>query len=299
MNTVLKKSAIFQETWSFIIIACGLIIYSFAWTALYLPAEIVGGGASGIGLLIYYATGGVNGGIPLGYSYMVINAILLGFGFWILGPKFGAKTIFAILFNSFVMVIMQKYIPLNLMGLQDDKLLSAILGGVIAGTGVGICLLQGGSSGGTDILAMIINKFYNVSLGKLIVLIDVVIVGCSYFIFHDIPTIIYGYVTMGVLGYTIDTVLSGNKQSAQIMIFSPKYKEIGDRLIEVTNRSVSYLEGVGGYTNQQQRIVVMVCRKSQQGDVFRAIKSIDPNAFITVGSVMGVYGRGFEDLRVK
>lgn len=299
MNAVLKKSSVTQEVMSYIIIACGLIVYSFAWTALYIPANIVGGGASGIGLLIYYATGGAAGGIPLGYSYMVINAILLGFGFWIIGPRFGAKTIFAIIFNSVVLVLMQKYIPINLMGLQDDKLLSAILGGAIAGTGVGICLQQGGSSGGTDILAMIINKFYNVSLGKLIVLIDVVIVGCSYLIFQDIPTIIYGYVTMGVLGYTIDMVLSGNKQSSQIMIFSPKYKEIGDELIAVTNRSVSYLEGVGGYTNREQKIVIMVCRKSQQGDVFRAIKRVDPDAFITVGSVMGVYGKGFETLRTK
>lgn len=299
MNALLKKHSVLQEVKSYVIIAFGLIIYSFAWTALYMPAEIVGGGASGMGLLIYYATGGLNGGIPLGYSYLVINAILLGFGFWIIGPRFGAKTIFAIAFNSLVLLIMQKYIPADLMGLQNDKLLSAILGGAIAGAGVGICLQQGGSSGGTDILAMIINKFYNVSLGKLIVLIDVVTVGCSYFIFHDIPTIIYGYVTMGVLGYAIDMVLSGDKQSSQIMVFSPKYREIGNELIEATGRSVSYIEGVGGYTNKPQKIVMMICRKGEQGEVFRTIKSVDPDAFITVASVMGVFGRGFEALRIK
>jgi len=296
---MIKAPSIFSEIRSFAIISIGLMIYSFGWTAILLPAELVSGGSGGVGVLVYYATGGADSGVPIGVTYLAFNAILLAIGFLLIGPKFGAKTIYAICFNSVVLTVLQKMIPPDLVGLMDDKLLSAILAGVFCGLGTGIVFTQGGSSGGTDIIAMIINKYKNISLGKLVMFSDMVIIGCSYFVLHDIPTIIYGFVTMGILGYTIDIVLSGSKQSSQIMVFSRKYAEIGARVMEDVKRGVSYLEAEGGYSKSPMKVVMVICRKSEQTNIFRIIKEIDPDAFISVGSVMGVYGRGFDALRVK
>lgn len=276
-------------------------MYSFAWTALLIPAKVVGGGVGGIGTIVYYATSAAEGGggIPVGVTYLVVNLVLLAFGFWVLGPKFGAKTIYAIIFNSIALTLMQELLPANLMGLQGDKLLSAILGGGIAGVGVGFCFSVGGSSGGTDIIAMIINKYRNVSLGKLIMLMDVVIVGSSYIIFRDLPTVVYGYVTMVTLGYSIDMVLSGSRSSSQIMIFSPRYEEIAHRIIHDVNRGVTILDATGGYSGTPQKVVMVVCRRGEASNIYSIIKDTDPDAFITVGSVMGVYGKGFEALKTK
>ena len=162
-----------------ILIAWGLLRDSFAWTALLTPAKMSGGGPGGIGTIVYYATSDAagQGGIPVGVTYLVANVILLIFGFWILGPRFGAKTIYAIIYTSVMLTVMQEAIPPDLMGLSNDKLLSAILGGGMAGVGIGMCFSVGGSSGGTAILAMIINKYRNVRLGKLIMLTDVDTIG--------------------------------------------------------------------------------------------------------------------------
>lgn len=296
MEKILHTNKILSEIKSYLIISFGLLIYSFAYTTLLIPAKVMGGGASGVGIIVYYATGEV---IPVGITYLIFNAILVGFGVFIIGPKFGLKTLYAIGFNSLALTLMQKFMPLDTMGLMGDPLLSSILGGALAGMGIAFCFSQGGSSGGTDIIAMIINKYRNISLGKVIMMVDVIIIGCSYFVFHEISTVIYGYVTMGVLGYTIDLVMNGNKQSAQIMIFSPKTQEIADHIISSSGRGVTLLDGMGAYTKNTQKVAVLVCRKNETSQFFRIIKEIDPNAFISVASVMGVYGKGFEELRVK
>lgn len=290
-----------HEIRAYIIISIGLLMYSFAWTALLIPAKVVGGGTGGIGTIVYYATSNAagQGGIPVGVTYLLANIVLLAFGFWILGPRFGAKTIYAIIFNSIALTVMQETIPPTLMGLAGDKLLSAILGGGIAGAGVGLCFSVGGSSGGTDIIAMIINKYRNVSLGKLIMLMDVVIVGSSYIVFRDLPSVVYGYVTMFTLGSAIDMVLSGSKSSSQIMVFSSKYEEIAERVIHEVNRGVTILDATGWYSKTPQKVVLVVCRRGEAGNIYRIIKETDPKAFITQASVMGVFGEGFDALKTK
>lgn len=289
-----------NEVRSYIILSIGSLMYSFAWTALLLPAKVVGGGVGGIGTLIFYATSGPDGGgIPMGVTYAIVNVGLLALGFWILGPKFGTKTIYAIVFNSIVLTVLQESLPPGLMGLTDDKLLSAILGGGLAGVGVGLCFSVGGSSGGTDIIAMIINKYRNVSLGKLIMLMDVIIVGSSYLVFRDLASVIYGYVTMFTLGSVVDHVLSGTKSSSQIMVFSCKYEEIAERIIQEVHRGVTILNGVGAYSKKEQKVLLVICRRNEATDIYRIIKATDPQAFITQGSVMGVFGEGFDALKTK
>lgn len=279
---------------AYLIISIGLLLYSFAWTELLIPAEVIGGGAGGIGAIVFYATG-----IPMGVTFMAVNAVLLALGFWILGPRFGAKTIYAVIFNSLALTVMQETLPPDLVGLEGDKFLSAILGGGIAGTGVGMCFSVGGSSGGTDILAMIINKYRNVSLGKLIILMDVVIVGCSYFVSWDLASVVYGYVTMFTLGTAIDWVLSGSKSSSQIMVFSTRYEEIAERVIHEVHRGVTILDATGWYSHTPQKVALIICRRGEASGVYRIIKEVDPHAFITQASVMGVFGEGFDALKTK
>lgn len=282
----------------YLMMTLGVFLYAFAWVGIIIPADGVGGGASGMALLIYYATGGAAGsGIPIGISYFVINAILLIAATFIIGAKFGIKTIYCIVVASLSMSALQQWMPADLLSLGSDKLLSAILGGACSGFGISLVLMQGGSTGGTDILAMIINKYRNISYGKVIMAADAVIIGCSYFIFKDLPTIIYGYVLTGAFSVTADWMLAGNKQSAQIFINSLKYSEIADMITDVMHRGVTVIDGVGWYTKKPAKIVMVACRKAEANIMLQRVKEIDPDAFITQGSVMGVYGKGFDIFR--
>lgn len=281
----------------YVLISFGLLLYAFAWTGILLPAGAMGGGASGIGLLIYYATGGTNGGIPMGITFLLVNAVLVGLASVLISLKFGAKTIYAIGFISVAMSVMQGLVPPDLLGLGEDKLLSVILGGAVAGFGVSICFAQGGSTGGTDIVAMIINKYKTISYGKILMFCDLIIIGCSLLVFKNITTIIYGYVMVAVFGYTIDAVMAGNRQSTQILIVSPKYEEIASRIYQEMRRGVTLIDGQGWYSKKPTKLVMVVCRKNETSSLFKVIKEVDPGAFMTFGSVMGVYGLGFEALK--
>lgn len=304
MKINLKKPTfadIVRSVKEYVIITFGVGLYAFAWTGVILPAGGVGGGATGLALLIYYATGGAAGGIPIGVSYLVFNVVFVSISIILIGAKFGAKTIFAIFAASILMTTMQRIMPVdaNILGVASDKLLSSILGGAISGLGVGLCLIQGGSTGGSDLIAMIINKYRNVSYSRVVVIFDIVVIGCSYFIFHDWATIIYGYVVTGVFGYTTDLLLSGNKQSMQLFVMSHQYEQIADMITHKLHRGTTVLDGTGWYTKQPVKVIMLVCRKTEVSQMMRYIKEIDPDAFITMGSVMGVYGRGFDRYKIQ
>ena len=280
-----------------VLITLGLFLYAFAWVAIILPAGIVGGGVGGMSLLIYYATGGAaGGGIPLAYSMLAINSVLITLAIIMIGAKFSAKTLYAVIMMSVAMGLLQKVIPPGLLGLADDQLLSALLAGVVSGIGISICFSQGGSTGGTDIIAMIINKYRPISYGKVIMFCDFIIIGLSYFIGQGISTVIYSLVVVGALGYTLDAVLEGSKQSSQIFIVSKLYEEIARRIVEDAHRGVTLLSAEGWYSKQEMKMVVVVTRKTESSNLLRLVRDVDPEAFITVGSVMGVYGKGFDPL---
>lgn len=281
----------YLEIRSFLIITLGLAIYSFGWTAFLIPSGMIGGGVTGIGTLIYYGT---HETIPVGYSYFIINAFLILIALKILGSKFGVKTVFAMIIGSVFLSMFQKLIAAPLV---DEKFMAAMIGGVLSGTGIGLTISQGGSSGGTDIIAMIINKYRNISPGRIILYLDVFIIASSYFVFHDVPTIVYGYVVMSITSYSIDMVISGSKQSAQLFIVSSEYEKIADRIGNDMNRGISMLEATGWYSKESKKILMVVVRKHEAQSIFRLVKQIDGNAFISMGSVMGVYGLGFDEIR--
>ena len=289
----LSKKDIFNELKSYIIISLGLVVYAFAWICILAPAQVVGGGASGIALIIQEALG-----VPMGLGFLILNVILLGIALVLIGPRFGIKTIYAILFISLVMSVIQQIIPADLLGLKDDKLLSAILGGALCGVGVTLCLLQGGSSGGTDIVAMIITKFFNVSMGRVYMISDMIIIGSSFFVF-DLDAIIYGYIMVGVFSYTVDWMMAGPKQSMQLFIITKNPDLLAEQISVNLKRGVTVLNGEGWYTKEPVRVLMVVCRRVQVSSLHRLINSVDKDAFVTTSAVTSVYGRGFEYIKFK
>ena len=296
MKIKLTRKQILSEVRAYILITLGLSIYCFAWTTIITPAKFIGGGLPGISTLLELATGGF---LDMGTYYFILNAMLLIAGLIIIGPRFGIKTIYAMCLMSLALSIFPNIIPDDIVGLQSDKLLSAILGGALSGLGIAICFMQGGSTGGTDILAMIVNKFYNMSLGKLLMLFDIIIIGCSYFIYHNISAIIYGYIVMSVMGYTIDLVMAGNRQSCQLLVISKRYDQIADHIVKVAHRGVTVLDGSGWYTKNPQKVLMIFCRRNESTTICRIIKEQDSDAFISNAAISGVYGNGFENLKLK
>ncbi|HOZ15263.1 MAG TPA: YitT family protein [Tenuifilaceae bacterium] len=291
----MTSSKIFKTTRSYTIIVFGLLLYALSWTAFLIPHKITGGGVSGIGALIYYATG-----FPMGYTYFLVNIGLIFIAIKMLGANFGVKTVFGVIVGSVLLSVLQATIKQPVV---DDKFMSTIIGGAIAGVGLGIVFTQGGSTGGTDIIAMIINKYRNISPGRVILMCDVFIIGSSFLVLLDldpakrIETIVYGYVAMAITAYSLDAVLSGSKQSVQVFVFSKQYQVIADRITAELNRGVTVIDGQGWFTKENQKVLITLVRKHEANDVYRVIKEVDPEAFISVASVMGVYGRGFERIR--
>ncbi len=286
---------------SYFLLTLGTLVYVTAWTVFLIPNEIVGGGVSGIGTLIYFATGK---GFPVGYTFFIINGILLLMAMKSLGRDFGIKTVFSIVIATIGFQVLPQlfnYIDPNMIPSlgENGPLTMAIFGGMVAGAGISINFSQGGSTGGTDIVALMVTKRFNQSPGRVIAYIDLFIIGSSFFIFNDIVKVIYGYVQLGVMSVTLDWLLSGSKQSVQIFIFSKQYEEIANRITGEMNRGVSVLNATGWFTKEENKVLMVIARKYESNGIYRIIKSVDKNAFISVGSVMGVYGKGFDPMKVK
>ena len=271
------------------IITFGLIIYSISWTSFLLPNQITGGGISGLAALIYYATG-----FPIGISVLIFNSFLVAISMKIIGFNFGLKTIFGVVTMAFFLSLFQWLIKGPVV---TDRFMASVIGGILGGLGIGIVFTQGGSSGGTDIIAMLINKYKNYSPGRIILYCDVIIITSSYLIFHSLEIIVYGYVTMVVSSYVIDNVLAGSRQSFQVFIFSKQQEKIADRIATELKRGVTILDGQGWYSKQPMKVLMILVRKDESTQLLRIVKQEDPNAFISMGSVMGVYGKGFEKIK--
>lgn len=301
-NSKLSFSNIYTWVKDLVLITLGVAVYAFAWTGIINPANGMGGGATGFARLVCELTGGVNGGgIPIGVTFFIFNAVFLTICVLLLGAKFGIKTIYAIFMTSVLMTLFEQVLPTEGLfpALSQDKLLSSILGGVVMGIGVASCLLMGGSTGGSDLIAMIVTRYANLSYSQVVVFVDIFIIGASYFVFGgDIMITIYGFITTAVFGYASNLVLSGDKQSLQIFVFSKDYDTIADVVSTKLERGVTLLHGTGFYSKKDVKVVMIVCRKSELGMMMRAIKSVDSKAFISVANVMGVYGEGFDKYKI-
>ncbi len=294
MHTAISKQKIYSEIRSYIGITFGLFLYVLAWVAFLIPNEIVGGGATGFATDIHFLTGKL---IPINYAFFAVNAILLAIGFYILGNSFGIKTIYGMIFTFLMLTFLPEPTIITNSFEDGDKLICAIIGGILSGFGIAIAFQNGGSAGGTDIVAMIVSKYRNVSPGKVFLYADLFIIGASFFINFDFRTIVYGYVTMAVFSYSVDLMLSGSKQSVQIFIISKKYEEIAKRINIEAHRGVTALDAIGWYSQTESKVLMVIVRKKDTKQVHQIIQDTDPDAFISEASVMGVYGKGFDVIR--
>ena len=324
---VLKKSAwTIVKEWA--LVTLGILIYVTGWALFLMPNNLVGGGVSGISSMIQYATAGK---IQMGYSYFVINALLIIAAVVVIGMGFGAKTIYAILLASVGLRFLPGLIPTEIiqtLALQNGKLMSTLCGGLMAGIGIGMSISNGGSTGGTDIIALIYTKYRNVSPGKVILYIDFIIILSSLLVPSVVPdldpetgrqllgpdgqpvshlmpfaekvtTVIYCLILVTVNGRVIDMYLSGSQQSVQLFILSKHFAEIADSITHDLHRGVTVLDGKGWYTQEPTEVLMVITRKTDVNLLLRYIKAIDPDAFLSVSSVNGVYGRGFDTIKGK
>ncbi len=287
----LKKihNSVWHSIQNYALITLGLFVNALAWTAFIIPSEIIGGGVTGLSALVYYATG-----IPVGLTFFAINIVLITLGIKSLGLSFGIRTIYAAVVLSVFLSVLQQYITEPIV---SDRFMAAIIGGIMGGASVGLVFSQGGSTGGTDIIAMMINKYRNISPGKLMLYMDVVIISSSFILFRSLEVIVYGFVVMAVASYAIDMVLMGHRQSVQMFIFSKKHEEIAEQIANEIGRGVTLLNGKGWYSKTESNILMVIARRYESNQLFRTIKQIDPEAFISTANVMGVYGKGFDPIK--
>ncbi len=291
------------------LVTLGVISYALGWTIFLLPNNLIGGGVSGFASIVFYATG-----LPMSVTYFVLNVLLLLIGTKILGTGFGGKTIYAIFMTSIMLSLMPKLIPVDFIhefALSNGKLICTFLGGIIAGFGIGLSISQGGSTGGTDIIALVWCKFRPASPGRVILIIDVGII-LSSLLFpsytesrellpftEKLAVVVYGLIQVVVSGYAIDLYLSGSKQSVQAFIFTKRAEEMADAIAFDMKRGVTMIPAKGWYSKEDKQVLMVVTRKTDLNLLLRYVKSIDPDAFLSVSSVMGVYGQGFDSIKVK
>lgn len=297
---------IFNEVKDYFFITLGLIMFSFGWAVFLLPYEIVTGGVTGISAIIFYATG-----IPIESSYLVINIALLVVALKILGFKFMMKTIYAIFALTFFLWAAQEIMKnpdgsfIKLLG-PGQEFMSLAIGTCLTGCSLAIVFLHNGSTGGTDIVAAVVNKFYNFSIGQALIALDIIIIGSCLFIPSFGDTIVershkllFGFMAMAIECTVLDYVMNAQRESVQFMIFSKKWQEIANAIGTKMDHGVTILDGHGWYTGHERKVLCILARKRESVTIFRLIKMIDPNAFVSQSSVIGVYGEGFDSIKVK
>ena len=275
----INKSMILDEVKDYFFISMGCAIYCVGFCLFMLPYEFTPGGMTGVSAIIYYATG-----FPTQYSYFIINAILLAIGLKILGFKFFTKTIYATANITFFLGLIQNIIRQADGSLPqvvgDQPFMAAVLGACIEGAALALVFVNNGSTGGTDIIAAIVNKYKNFSMGRILMWLDFIIVSTSFFVFHDWNKVVTGYV-----------------KSVQFTIISDKHEEIAQKINEVVRRGVTELYGEGWYSKQERRVLIVMARRRESQQIFRLIKHIDNKAFVTMTKVVGVYGEGFDHIK--
>ncbi len=287
----MKSSKTLNILWDYFLMTVGSVIFCMAWTSFLIPNGLASGGLTGLCTILQYGLG-----IPVGITYPILNIVLLILGFLSLGKGFGFKTIYVILLTSVLFDVMPQFESLQV--LMDEKLLVALVGAAMESIGIGLVLLRGGSTGGTDIIAMMINKYWPVSPGKVYLYSDIFIISCLLFVPEKgLVDLIYAFVVMLGFSFGVDYVLLGNKSSVQILVISSRYKEIADHVISEVDRGVTALQSVGWYSQKESKVLLIVARKHQMNEIVNEIKNIDKKAFISISTAMSVYGEGFEEVK--
>lgn len=309
MKDKILKSTVWNTIKEYALITLGVGAYALGWSIFLLPNNLIGGGVSGFASIVFYATG-----LPMGLTYLILNVLLLLIGTKILGTGFGGKTIYAIMMTAALLAVLPNVIPTDFIhefALSNGKLICTIIGGIIAGVGIGLSISQGGSTGGTDIVALVWCKFYPTSPGRVILIVDLIIISSSMLFpsytetgellpfAEKLAVVVYGLIQVTVSGYAVDLYISGTKQSVQAFIFTKKTKEMADAIAYEMKRGVTAISAKGWYSQENKEVLMVVIRKTDLNLLLRYVKTIDPDAFLSISNVTGVYGLGFDTIKLK
>ena len=292
-----SKQRIWEFTKDFLAINLGMAVYSLGWAAFLLPYHITTGGLAGMLAIVYYLTG-----FPISAALLIVNGVLLLIAFKPLGWNFVIKTAYAVLALSTFLSLGQSMMTdeqgqlIQVLGEGQDSM-ACVLGAVFNGVGIGIVFLAGGSTGGWDVIAALVNKYRNVSLGRVLLFLDFLVIGSCWPLFHDWRMVVFGYVTLAVYTYALDLLINSTRQDTQFIIFTNKSKEICDRIINETVHSVTIMNGEGYYSHQDIKVLITIVHKSEQVHILRMIQEIDPAAFVSQSRAEGVYGNGFNAIK--
>ena len=286
----IDRQQIWMSSKDYIIIALGIAIYAFGFCAFILPYKVVIGGLAGLGTIVYFTTG-----IPVAIAQFAMNMTLLAIAFKTVGKTFVIRTIYGAVCISLFIGILQPFFPEPLV--KDQPFLSIVIGGLMCGFAVGTAFVHNGSTGGTDIVAAMASKKTNVSVGRMMLYTDVLIISSSFLLFHEIEKTVFGFVVLFLTSYVADMVINTNRQAVQFTIFSSKWEEIATAINDEANRGCTVISGMGWYSKHEVKVLLVMCRKIESVTIFRIIKSIDNDAFITQANVNGVYGKGFDKIK--
>lgn len=295
MNTLKVRSILYD----YLILTIGCFLFAFAWEGFMIPNNMSSGGLVGLCTVIQYATAGF---IQVQFSYIAINAFLILLSIFIFGIGFGFRTIYCILVSTLMMQVIAGIPALHAdpgrFFYVEHELLVPIIGGILESCGIGLILRKGGSSGGTDIIALVANKYWPVSLSKVFLATDFIII-CSLLFLPDksFNDMCYGFEMMVTFSLVIDVVVAGQKNSLQLMVFSEKFSEIADHIINRMDRGVTVLKAMGWYTKSEKNVLLILISKKQLPELSKTIKEIDPRAFMSISNVSNVYGEGFDEIK--
>lgn len=290
----IKVTTVWTEIKDYLFITFGLLLYSIGWTGFLIPNEITTGGVTGVSAIVQYATG-----IPMQYTYVTINIVLLGFALYFVGWRFCLKTIYGTIFLFTFLDLGQKYITNGYGSLVGhEPFMACVIGAALCGIGLGIAFSHNGSTGGTDIISAIVSKYKDITIGKMTMICDIVIISSSSFIpGYTVEKVIFGFTTLVIVGAGVDFVVNGARRSVQFFIFSKDYDKIADAIMQEAHRGVTVLNGQGWYSKQDVKVVVVLAKRRESVNIFRLVKAIDPHAFISQSAVIGVYGQGFDKIK--
>ena len=290
----ITRTAFLKELRDYVFITIAMLSYCIGWSVFLLPNGITTGGVPGISSILEWSPLH----IPAQVSYFVINAGLLVIALRILGWKFCVKTGYAVIVLTLALSLSRGFTA-QLHLLSDQPFMASVLGAVFCGSGVGLGLGSNGSTGGTDIIAAIINKYRDISLGRVILICDVIIISSSYFVLKDWEKVIYGYVVLYVTAFCVDQVVNSMRRSVQFFIISEKYEEMGHRINSEAHRGCTVISGQGAYSGHEVKMLFVLAKQSESAKIFQLIEETDPHAFVSQSAVIGVYGEGFDRFKVK
>ncbi|WP_440427139.1 YitT family protein [Prevotella merdae] len=274
-------------------ITFGIFLYAVGYCAYTLPEKLVMGGVAGASALIYYATN-----IPAGTSVLALNVLMLVIAMSALTKQFFWRTIVGVGILSFMISVLQPFFAtFPIMTPGEDKFMHVLIAGVLCGAGLGIVFSHNGSTGGTDIITMLLNKYFRLSFGRAMQFVDCIIISSSYILFHSMETIIYGIVFTITATVTCDYIVNGTRQTVQFLIISKKHKEIADVINHRVNRGVTVVDGKGWYSQNDVKMLIVLTRKYESQDVFNLINEIDPDALVSQTFCHGVFGEGFDKIK--